>query len=329
MKKASYIMIRPVFLIGLFVSLSGLMWLALYATVTLGDALLLMSGVLGGLALQIAAVVGARKLPKARFWPGLCMLAAGPATLWNGFAGPGALYGVSAEILRPEAWDSLPPLYYVAIPPMVAGIGVCAAFVVTGLLALSADIAGLGDTREQKQKRKALMAMKPAPATGKTMVAPRSAPGEANPPVPTTDKTLVTLRGAPVEAPPPPNDEAAAMPRSVPGEEDAPAPPPALSPAPPLPDAPDSAARVLPLRGAGRPLRRRGAPARTAAPAPAMAAAPAQGPMQRVRERVRSITQTLRLTAVRQRLARPDEAAPPVGAAEAEALTEDTAAITE
>ncbi|MDL2294996.1 cupin domain-containing protein, partial [Ruminococcaceae bacterium OttesenSCG-928-D13] len=140
MRNAAQKVLAPVFWLGIFISFSSLLWLAIYANTDRADALSIGALVFLCALVQIAGFLGGRVFKSARFWPAACMLASAPATLWCAYIGPATLYGDSIDLLDFSGIDSKPPFYYFAMPVLSIGVLVCVAFVVVGLLFLAADI---------------------------------------------------------------------------------------------------------------------------------------------------------------------------------------------
>jgi hypothetical protein len=93
------------------------------------------------LLVELGGWVGVRFFPEQHIWPGACMLLAAPAAFYSGVAGPGTLlnfsYGIIGEMMDGLIFD---PLYYVALPGMVVGIGCAIALVFVGIMWLADDL---------------------------------------------------------------------------------------------------------------------------------------------------------------------------------------------
>lgn len=186
MKKAGGKMLRPTFILGLCVTVSGLLWMGLFYASSPGGAVALMVFAGGCLLLQIAAFVGGRRYAKALFWPGALMLLAAPATLWSAFAGPHALYGVTVQLL--DVWKQgntlkgTPLLSWVALPIMVGGILACVVWAVCGLLFLVPDCMAFVKALSSKKMKQALRPSAPAAPGGRPRQIPSRRPGRSGAP---------------------------------------------------------------------------------------------------------------------------------------------------
>lgn len=158
MRKAAQKLLPGTFWLGVVVSVSSLLWLAIYYTVEPGDALLLGFTVLLCLVVQVAAWLAGKRYATARYWPAALMLAGAPATLWSSFAGPGALYDVGPGLLVTFQFDAVQPLAWLAYPLMMVGILVSIAWAVMGALVLAADVTEQRRQRQKAAARKARLA---------------------------------------------------------------------------------------------------------------------------------------------------------------------------
>jgi hypothetical protein len=147
MKKAALKLLPYGFWLGIAVAVGGLLWLALYYTTHPGEAAPLILAVLACIAVQVAAYIGGRRFPRARFWPAACMLACAPATVWCALAGPRAVYGVDASLFDFNTLAAAPPLVLVTLPVILGGLLGCIVWALAGIFALFGDIVSLANPR--------------------------------------------------------------------------------------------------------------------------------------------------------------------------------------
>ena len=84
--------LKPIFWLGIFVSVSCLLFVAFFHNFSRIDAAITIAMVaLSGL-LQLAAFIGVMRYPDATLWPSVCMVLAGPATVFCGIAGPSVIF---------------------------------------------------------------------------------------------------------------------------------------------------------------------------------------------------------------------------------------------
>lgn len=155
MKKAAGKMLTPVFAFGVCVTFSGILWIFLYLVSPQTNGAVLAGVACACLLLQIAAFVMGKRFTKLPFWPGSLMLLAAPATLWSAFAGPRALYGVTAQLLDLWREGGGPLLSWAAVPVMASGVLSCAAWGIVGLLFFISDCAALAKTLAARRARAA------------------------------------------------------------------------------------------------------------------------------------------------------------------------------
>ncbi len=125
------------FVMGLMVSFSSLLFLVIFFNFSQIPPPRVIGSIAGCAALQIVVFFGGVAF-KQRIWPAILMLVCGVATAWVGVIGPATLFGMpSAVLANPEGVNQV--LYLATLPVTVVGVGVGIAYFVLGVTCLVRD----------------------------------------------------------------------------------------------------------------------------------------------------------------------------------------------
>ena len=128
-----------IFILGIIVSFSSLLFLVLFYNFSMAPALPVIISVLACAGFQLAAFLGGVVFEK-RVWPPiLYLLPCAIGTAWAGVMGPAALFGMPGTVFAGMGSGVSTPLYFATLPVTVVGVGVGVAYFALGVITLIAD----------------------------------------------------------------------------------------------------------------------------------------------------------------------------------------------